>query len=123
MLSKIQAYVEGFFASSAGAFHAVGLSPNGITFLGLVFILGSALLYAAGLPQLFYWAGAIVLLLAAGYFYGIDGAMAPRYNYVSKVGGVLDSVLDRLGEISLYAAFAFGGLTSFQSLFGHCLLR
>ena len=113
MLSKIQAYVEGFFASSAGAFHAAGLSPNGITFLGLVFILGSALLYAAGLPQLFYWAGAVVLLLAAGYFDAIDGAMARRYKYVSKVGGVLDSVLDRLGEISLYAAFAFGGLTSF----------
>src|SRR2546421_1092074 len=87
MLSKIQAYVEGFFASSAGAFHAAGLSPNGITFLGLVFILGSALLDAAGLPQLFYWDGAVVLLLAAGYFDAIDGAMARRYKYVSKLGG------------------------------------
>jgi len=113
MLSKIQAYVEGFFGSSAGTFHAAGLSPNKITVLGFPFILGSALLYATGLPQLSYWAVAIVLLLAASYFDAIDGAMARRYKHVSKVGGVLDSVLDRIGEIALYAAFALGGLTSF----------
>jgi archaetidylinositol phosphate synthase len=113
MLSRIQGYVEGFFASSAGAFHAAGFSPNRITFLGFVFILGSALFYALGLSQFSYWAIAVVLLLAAAYFDAIDGAMARRYKRASRVGGVLDSVLDRLGEIFLYAAFALGGLTSF----------
>jgi archaetidylinositol phosphate synthase len=113
MLSRIQGYVEGFFASSAGAFHAAGFSPNRITFLGFVFILGSALFYSMGLSQLTYWAIAVVLLLAAAYFDAIDGAMARRYKHVSTVGGVLDSVLDRLGEIFLYSAFALGGLTSF----------
>src|SRR5713101_5357576 len=113
MLSKVQAYVEGFFGSSAGAFHAAGLSPNKITVLGFIFILGSALLYAFGLPQLSYWAGAIIFLLTASYLDAVDGAMARRYKHVSKVGGVLDSVLDRIGEIALYAAFAIGGLTSF----------
>jgi archaetidylinositol phosphate synthase len=113
MLSRIQRYVEGFFASSAGAFHAAGFSPNRITFLGFVFILGSALFYSMGLSQLSSWAIAVVLLLAAAYFDAIDGAMARRYKHVSRVGGVLDSVLDRLGEIFLYSAFALGGLTSF----------
>ncbi len=105
--------MEGFFASSAGAFHAAGFSPNRITFLGFVFILGSALFYALGLSQFSYWAIAVVLLLAAAYFDAIDGAMARRYKHASRIGGVLDSVLDRLGEIFLYAAFALGGLTSF----------
>lgn len=113
MLSRFQAYVEGFFASSAGAFHAAGFSPNKVTFLGFVFVFASALLYAIGLPQLSYWAAAVILLLAAAYFDAIDGAMARRYKGVSKVGGVLDSVLDRLGEIFLYAGFALGGLSSF----------
>ena len=113
MLSRFQAYVEGFFASSAAAFHAAGLSPNKITFLGFVFVFGSALLYAIGLPQLSYWAAAGLLLLSAGYFDVIDGAMARRYKDVSKVGGVFDSVLDRLGEIFLYAGFALGGLASY----------
>jgi archaetidylinositol phosphate synthase len=113
MLSRIQGYMEGFFAASARAFHAAGFSPNTMTFLGFVFILGSALFYAMGLSQLSYWAIAVVLLLAAAYFDAIDGAMARRYKHVSRLGGVLDSVLDRLGEISLYAAFALGGLTNF----------
>jgi archaetidylinositol phosphate synthase len=113
MLAKIQRHVEGFFASSSSAFHAAGFSPNRITFVGFVLILGSALFYVTGLSQSSYWAIAVVLLLAAAYFDAMDGAMARRYKHVSRVGGVLDSVLDRLGEIFLYAAFALGGLTSF----------
>src|SRR5207245_8837274 len=36
--------------------------------------------------------------------------MARRYHQISKMGGILDSVLDRVSEIALYAGLAIGGL-------------
>ncbi len=53
-------------------------------------------------------------LLVSGYFDALDGAMARRFFQVSKVGGVLDSVLDRIGEIALYSGLAFGGAVDFR---------
>ena len=49
-------------------------------------------------------------LLIGAYFDAIDGAMARRYHQTSKMGGILDSVLDRVGEITLYAGLFAGGL-------------
>jgi len=36
--------------------------------------------------------------------------MARRYHQTSKMGGILDSVLDRIGEIALYIGLFVGGL-------------
>ena len=113
MLSRLYGYVEGFFASSASIFHSAGMSPNNITFLGFLCIAFSSIVYATGLLPLYYWLLAFLLLMAAGFFDALDGAMARRYKHVSKVGGILDSVLDRLGEVLLYAGIAVGGFTPF----------
>ena len=56
------------------------------------------------------WILAIFVLLVGSFFDAVDGAMARKYAEVSKFGGVLDSVLDRLGEIALYAALIAGAL-------------
>ena len=69
----------------------------------------AALLYWTGLSGL-GWTGAILVLIVGGYFDALDGAMARRYAKVSKFGGVLDSVLDRIGEIAIYAGLLAGGL-------------
>ncbi len=53
---------------------------------------------------------AILVLLVGSFFDGVDGAMARKYSSVSKFGGVLDSVLDRLGEMALYTGLIAGGL-------------
>ncbi len=111
MLSRIQYLVEGAFQSSARVFNGAGISPNSLTLLGFVFTLFSAVFYAEGLSG-WAWEGAIVGLLVAGYFDAVDGSMARKYGRVSKVGGVLDSVFDRLGEIGLYSSLAVGGLVS-----------
>ncbi len=111
MLSRIQYLVEGAFQSSARIFNRAGLSPNGLTLIGFAFTLASAVFYASGLSG-WAWEGSIVGLLVAGYFDAVDGAMARKYGRVSRVGGVLDSVLDRLGEIGLYSGLAIGGLVS-----------
>ena len=114
MLSRVQHIVEGFFESSAGLFKKVGLSPNLVTVLGFVFTLAAFLFYARGLRFAWEQAGAFSTLLLAGYFDALDGALARRYRLVSKFGGILDSVLDRLGELFLYSGLAIGNLVDFR---------
>jgi len=112
MLSRIQYLVEGIFQSSSRLFHRLGLSPNSLTALGFLLWIAASLLYWGGLSG-WEWGAAVWVLAVAGYFDVVDGAMARKYANVSKFGGVLDSVLDRLGEIAVYAGLAAGALISF----------
>ncbi len=114
MLSKIQNLVEGLFESSAGIFRRAGFSPNSITSIGFLLAVVASTLFSVGLPSLSTWVAVILSLVLAGYFDALDGAMARRFQQASRVGGVLDSVLDRLGEISLYSSLAIGGLVDFR---------
>lgn len=109
MLSRIQFLVEGFFQSSSRFFHRVGLSPNSLTLLGFVLSIVTSFFYLGGLAG-WEWGSAVIVLVVAGYFDAVDGAMARRYSKVSRFGGVLDSVLDRVGEIALYVGLLAGGL-------------
>src|SRR5881296_1782605 len=112
MLSRIQYLVEGIFQSSSRLFHRARLSPNSLTVLGFFLWIVTSLLYWGGLSG-WEWGAAILVLVVAGFFDAVDGAMARKYAKVSKFGGVLDSVLDRLGEIAVYAGLAAGALVSF----------
>lgn len=109
MLSKIQFLVEGLFQSSSKLFHRLGLSPNSLTVLGFLLSIVTSFLYWGGLSD-WEWGSAVLVLIVAGYFDAVDGAMARRFSKVSRFGGVLDSVLDRVGEIALYVGLLAGGL-------------
>jgi archaetidylinositol phosphate synthase len=109
MLSRIQFLVEGFFQSSSKLFHRAGLSPNSLTILGFLLSLAAGVLYWGGLSG-WEWIGVILVLVVGSFFDAVDGAMARKYAKVSKFGGVLDSVLDRIGEIALYAGLIAGSL-------------
>jgi archaetidylinositol phosphate synthase len=110
MLSKIQYLVEGHFQRAAGAFNKTGFTPNSITGVGFLLTLVASLLYSTGLATVWSFSAAVLALLIGAYFDAIDGAMARRYQQTSKMGGILDSVLDRIGEIALYAGLYIGGL-------------
>ena len=77
-----------------------GLTPNQLTVLGLVLNAVVAVALALGQLQL-----GGVLLLVAGAFDMLDGAVARATGKVTRFGGVLDSVLDRYSE-----ALVLGGL-------------
>jgi archaetidylinositol phosphate synthase len=109
MLSKLQFLVEGFFQSSSRFFHRAGLSPNSLTVIGFLLSLAAATLYWGGLSS-WEWIGAILFLAIASFLDAVDGAMARKYAEVSKFGGILDSVLDRIAEIALYAGLLAGSL-------------
>jgi archaetidylinositol phosphate synthase len=110
MLSKIQYLVEGHFQLAAGAFNKAGFTPNTVTAVGFLLILVASLLYSIGLGTAWLIFGAVLALLVGAYLDAVDGTMARRYHQISKMGGILDSVLDRVGEIALYAGLAIGSL-------------
>jgi CDP-diacylglycerol--glycerol-3-phosphate 3-phosphatidyltransferase len=75
------------------------LTPNAISWFGFAVVLGAAALIGTGHP---FAAGFVVL--AAGYFDIMDGALARHTGRVTPFGGVLDSTLDRLADAALLVA-------------------
>ena len=69
------------------------VTPNALTCIGLLITIVAAVLVAFKHP---FAAGFVVLF--AGLFDMLDGALARRTNRVTKFGGVLDSTLDRVSE-------------------------
>ena len=72
------------------------ISPNTITWLGFLLTIGAAVLIATG-----HLLAAGLLVLFAGLFDILDGALARRINRTTRFGGILDSTLDRLSEATL----------------------
>jgi CDP-diacylglycerol--glycerol-3-phosphate 3-phosphatidyltransferase len=75
------------------------LTPDFISWFGFVVVLGAAALIITGHP---FAAGFVVL--AAGYFDILDGALARHIGKVTPFGGLLDSTLDRLSDAALFVA-------------------
>ena len=72
------------------------VTPNTLTWLGFSIALVAAVVIATGHP---FIAGFIVL--AAGFFDMLDGALARHTGRVTPFGAVLDSTLDRVSEAVL----------------------
>ena len=87
----ISAYVE---RPVAGALAKMGVSPNMVTFAGLVGAGISAWLISEGM----LWIGGVVMLFA-GILDLFDGALARNTGQDSAFGALLDSVVDRVSEI------------------------
>lgn len=77
-----------------------GLTPNMLTLIGLLLNCGVAAVLATGSLRV----GGL-LVLAAGLFDLLDGAMARVTDKITPFGSFLDSTLDRYSEVIL-----FGGL-------------
>jgi archaetidylinositol phosphate synthase len=93
-------------------FGSTGLSPNFWTGVGLVFAFLSAVTY--GLNQYIspWFSAAIIggiLLLVSGFFDIVDGQVARYTKKVSKKGGFLDSVFDKIAEVAIFAGLLVGG--------------
>lgn len=82
-------------------FHAIGVTPNALTYTGFLLTVVTALLLAWGYFRL----GALVLLIAA-FFDMLDGALARLTGQSSTFGAFLDSTLDRYSESVTFLALA-----------------
>ena len=86
----------------ARALSAIRVRPDALTVAGWVLSLGAATLFALGYTKT---AGGVVLF--AGLFDALDGAVARESNRMSSFGGFLDSTLDRLSESAIFVGIVF----------------
>ena len=73
------------------------ISPNALTFIGLLINIGCGLLYGYGM---FFKAG--LLMILANVFDMLDGQVARLRGRVTRFGGFFDSVMDRYSDIIVY---------------------
>lgn len=107
MLSEIRKKIEPWIEATARPFAKVGLRPNHITLIALSTGILAGIFFSYDEPQ---WAGLVVLI--GGFFDMIDGTVARLTEQVTKFGGVLDSVSDRVTDSALYIGVMFGGMAS-----------
>lgn len=90
-----------------GIVHGLALtriSPNVLTFIGLVINIGAAVLFGlangANQQRLFLYAGLVII--GAGIFDMVDGRVARATGQVTTFGAFFDSVIDRYSDLALY---------------------
>ncbi len=80
------------------------ISPNVLTFLGLVINSIAAILFGLAnsnnYPRLFLYAGLVII--GAGIFDMVDGRVARATGQVTTFGGFFDSVIDRYSDVALF---------------------
>jgi CDP-diacylglycerol--glycerol-3-phosphate 3-phosphatidyltransferase len=80
------------------------ISPNVLTFLGLVINIIAAILFgfanAQNYARMFLYAGLVII--GAGIFDMVDGRVARATNQVTTFGGFFDSVIDRYSDVALF---------------------
>jgi CDP-diacylglycerol--glycerol-3-phosphate 3-phosphatidyltransferase len=80
------------------------ISPNVLTFIGLVINIGAALLFGYASPEnqprMFFYGGLVVI--GAGIFDMVDGRVARATGQVTTFGAFFDSVIDRFSDVALF---------------------
>src|SRR6516162_3570177 len=80
------------------------ISPNALTFIGLLINVVAALLFGNARPEnqqrLFLYAALVII--GAGIFDMVDGRVARATNQVTTFGGFFDSVIDRYSDVALF---------------------
>ena len=102
----IQARARAVAQVVAAGLGRTGITPNMLTVIGLALNIGVAVVLAGG-----YLTAGGALLLAAGAFDMLDGALAKVTNQATRFGAFLDSTLDRYSELVVF----FGLLLHLQA--------
>ncbi|MEO9308995.1 MAG: CDP-alcohol phosphatidyltransferase family protein [Nitrososphaera sp.] len=109
MLNNFRDSLKPYLEKLGSSFAATGLSPNFWTSVGLGFAFLSAVTY--GLNSQIQFAAIIggSLLLVSGFFDVVDGQVARVTKKVSKKGGFLDSIFDKIAEVAIFLGLLMGG--------------
>jgi CDP-diacylglycerol--glycerol-3-phosphate 3-phosphatidyltransferase len=75
----------------------LGVSPNVVTVVGFLLMVGIAVVLAHGY---LFWGG--LLIIIAALFDAMDGALARMMGQTSRFGAFLDSTLDRFSEAVIF---------------------
>ena len=107
MLNNLRDSLKPYLQSIGRAFASTGFSPNVWTVVGLVFAFGSSLVYGINFEYSLILGG--IILLVSGFFDIVDGQVARYTNKITKTGGFLDSVFDKIAEVAIFFGILVGG--------------
>jgi archaetidylinositol phosphate synthase len=88
-------------------FASTGISPNGWSCIGLTFAFASAFIYGWNIEFSLIIGG--IVLLIAGFFDIVDGQVARVSQKVTRTGGFLDSIFDKIAEVTIFLGILIGG--------------
>ena len=110
MLDRLRTRLQSFLTSVGGWFARLETSATAWTFVGLIISFLAAAAYSRSGFDSEVLGG--VLVLVAGWFDLVDGAVARATGRTSKRGAFLDSTLDRVAEVALFAGILIGGYST-----------
>jgi CDP-diacylglycerol--glycerol-3-phosphate 3-phosphatidyltransferase len=102
--------VRGAFDPMGRALIRAGISPDAVTIAGAVGVIAASV----GLLARGYLVAATVVITLCCLLDVLDGSMARARGYTTRFGGLLDSVMDRVGEGALFGALVWWFLVSGQ---------
>ena len=109
MLNNLRNSLKPYLQTIGKIFASTGISPNVWTAVGLIFAFISSLVYGISLEFSLILGG--ILLLISGFFDIVDGQVARYTNRISKSGGFLDSIFDKIAEVAIFFGILLGGYT------------
>ena len=107
MLNNLRNSLQPHLEKLGNSFASTGISPTGWSVIGLVFAFASAFFYGWNIEFSLIIGG--IVLLVAGFFDVVDGQVARATQKVSKTGGFLDSVFDKIAEVAIFFGILVGG--------------
>ena len=107
MLDRLRSRLQSDPAAIGSLFARPGLSPTAYTLVGVLVSFLAAAAYSTSGYRGEAAGGALVLL--AGWFDIVDGAVAKATGKSSQRGAFLDSTLDRVAEVALFGGILLGG--------------
>ena len=107
MLNNLRNSLQPHLEKLGNSFASTGISPTGWSVIGLVFALASAFFYGWNMEFSLIIGG--IVLLVAGFFDIVDGQVARATKKITKTGGFLDSVFDKIAEVAIFFGILVGG--------------
>jgi|TARA_B110000196_G_scaffold81737_1_gene70406 archaetidylinositol phosphate synthase len=107
LLNNLRNSLKPYLQTIGKIFASTGISPNVWTAVGLIFAFISSLVYGISLEFSLILGG--ILLLISGFFDIVDGQVARYANRISKSGGFLDSIFDKIAEVAIFFGILLGG--------------
>ena len=107
LLNNLRDSLQPHLEKIGSSFVSTGISPNGWSCIGLAFAFASAFIYGMNMEFALIIGG--VILLIAGFFDIVDGQVARVSQKITKTGGFLDSVFDKIAEVAIFLGILVGG--------------
>lgn len=108
-LNTYRPYISFILEPSASALSRMGLTPNNVSMLSLVFALLSGVSYYYSFDSGLYLAAALVFVILNSFTDAVDGVMARQKNIQSDRGDLLDHVIDRYADTIIICSIFFAG--------------